>query len=144
VDAVQNLALFYIIPVALWLLVLLILLRVWLTGRLQDSLAYLVYVRERKSLFISLLVALAGTRAITAAFNIAAGLGWMAGSVNVEAVGVLSAIAGSVIVLLFAWFLLWRGPSRAPQALVLDVPEHLMYSLGALDLAEQSQHREPP
>jgi hypothetical protein len=143
-DAVQNLALFYIIPVALWLVVLLILLRVWLTGRLQDSLAYLVYVRERKSLFISLLAALACTRAITAAFNIAVGLGWMAGSANVEAVGVLSAIAGSVIVLLFAWFLLLRGPSRVPKALVLDVPEHLMYSLGALDLAEQSQRGEPP
>jgi ABC-type nickel/cobalt efflux system permease component RcnA len=144
VNAVQNLALFYVIPVALWLVVLLILLRVWLTGRLQDSLAYLVYLRERKALFISLLVALACTRAVTAAFNIAMGLGWVVGSTTAEAVAVLSAIVGAILVLLFAWFLLWRGPTRKSRTLVLDVPDHLMYSLGVLDEAERSRQNESP
>jgi hypothetical protein len=143
-NAVQSLALFYIVPVALWLVVLLILLRVWLTGRLQDSLAYLVYLRERKTLFVSLLVALAGTRVVTAIFNIATGLGWMTSTPGVEAVGVLSAIVGAVLVLLFAWFLLWRGPSRTSKAVVLDVPEELAYSLGVLDRAERARQGERP
>jgi hypothetical protein len=138
-DAVQNVALFYVVPVVLWIVVVLLLLRVWLTGRLQDSLAYLVYMRERKTLFISLLLALAGTRVLTAIFNIATGLGWMASSPNVEAVGVLGAVVGAVLVLLFAYFLLWRGPSQTSATVVLDVPEQMAYSLGVLDRAERSQ-----
>jgi hypothetical protein len=143
-DAAQNVALFYVVPVVLWIVVVLLLLRVWLTGRLQDSLAYLVYLRQRKTLFISLLLALAGTRVLTAIFNIATGLGWMASSPNVEAVGVLSAIVGAVLVLLFAYFLLWRGPSRTSATMVLDVPEQMAYSLGVLDRAERSQRGERP
>lgn len=139
-DQTQLLTLFYIIPIALWVVVLLILLQVWLTRKLEDSLAYLVYLRERKVLFVSLLVGLAGTRAISAAVKVANGFGWVDNTVELW-VGIIASIVGALIVFFFAWFLLWKGPSRLPRPLVLDVPEHLTYSLGVLDRAEKEQSR---
>ena len=135
-DQAQALALFYVIPIALWVAVLVILLQVWLTRKLEDSLAYLVYLRERKVLFVSLLVALAGTRAISAVIKVANGFGWVDNNAALWA-GIVTSVVGAAIVFVFAWFLLWKGPSRLPSPLVLDMPEQLAYSLGVLDRAEK-------
>ncbi len=140
-NGLQSLTLFYLIPIVLWLCLLLIVCWIWWTKRLEDSLAYLVYLRERKVLFVSLLAALAALRVVTAVINIASGFGYVSAAALLE-IGVVASIIGGVIVFAFAWLLLWRGPRRTPAPLVLDVPQHLAYSLGALDRAES--HRTEP
>jgi hypothetical protein len=135
-DALQDLALFYIVPIALWITLLLIVCWVWWSRKLEDSLAYLVYLRERKVQFVSLIAGLACLRVAAALINLASGFGWV-DSAAVLVTGVVASILGAAIVFLFGWLLLWRGPSRLPQPLVLDLPPHLTYSLGALDRAEQ-------
>ena len=137
-DQTQAITLFYVIPIALWVAVVVILLQVWLSRKLETSLAYLVYLRERKVLFISLLVALAGTRAASAVVRVANGFGWVGNGAELWT-GIAMSILGAVIVLLFAWFLLWKGASRLPQPMVLDVPDSLTYSLGVLDRAERER-----
>ncbi len=143
-DGSQEVALLNIVATALWLAVLLILLKVWLTRRLEDSLAYLVYLRERKVLFVSLLGTLAALRVVTALLNVASGLGWSIRSSTVSTVGLGASLVGAVLVFLFAWLILWKGPSRVRPSVVLDVPEHFSYSLGVVDRAEsQREGREP-
>jgi len=134
-DALQDLALFYIIPIALWLTLLLIVCWIWWTRKLADSLAYLVYLRERKVLFVSLIAGLACLRVAAGLVNLVSGFGWVS-SFAVLITGVVASVTGGVIVFLFGWLLLWRGPTRLPQPLVLDLPAHLTYSLGVLDRAE--------
>jgi hypothetical protein len=134
-DGLQELALFYLIPVALWLTLLLIVCWIWWTRKLADSLAYLVYLRERKVLFVSLIAGLASLRVAAGLVNLVSGFGWVS-AFAVLVTGVVASIAGAVIVFLFGWLLLWRGPSRLPRPLVLDLPDHLTYSLGVLDRAE--------
>jgi hypothetical protein len=143
VNEAQNLALFYLIPIALWVALLLIVFRVWWSRKLEDSLAYLVYLRERRVLFVSLIVGLAFLHMANEAVKIANGFGWI-GDYATLGVGIVVSVAGTLIVFLFAWFLLWRGPSQVPRPIVLDVPENLAYSLGVLDRAERERRgREP-
>jgi hypothetical protein len=137
-NGLQNLTLFYLIPIALWLTVLLIVCWIWWSKRLEDSLAYLVYLRQRKVLFVSMLAALAADRVVAGVINLASGFGYISATGVLEA-GIVASIIGGVIVFLFGYLLLWRGPSRVPSPLVLDLPAHLAYSLGALDRAE-SEH----
>lgn len=137
-DALQTLALFNLVPIALWLTLLLIVCWIWWTKRLQDSLAYLVYLRERKVLFVSMLGALAVLRVVGAVISLASGFGYVS-STELLLTGVVGSILGGVVVFLFGWLLLWRGPARTATPLVLDVPEHLTYSLGALDRAESER-----
>lgn len=137
-NVVQDLALFYVIPIALWIALLAILFRVWWSSKLEDSLAYLVYLRERKVLFVSLIGGLAVVHVINEFVKIANGFGWV-GSYATAGVRIVASVAGSVIVFLFAWFLLWVGPARLPRPLVLDVPDHLTYSLGVLDRVEKER-----
>ncbi len=134
-NTVQGLALFYAIPIALWLGLLAILFRVWWSHKLEDSLAYLVFLRERKVLFISLLAALTVLHVIVEFVNLVNGLGGLPDSFALG-LGLVATIVGALIVFLFAWFLLRgaAGPHRSP--VVLDLPEHLAYSLGVLDRAE--------
>jgi hypothetical protein len=139
-DALQDLALFYVVPIALWLTLLLIVCWVWWTRKLEDSLAYLVYLRERKVLFVSLIAGLACLRVAAALVNLMSGFGWVNG-LGVLVTGVAASIIGALIVFLFGWLLLWRGPSRLPQPLVLDIPNHLTYSLGVLDRSETKGDR---
>ncbi len=142
-NGLQSLTLFYLIPIVLWLCLLLIVCWIWWTKRLEDSLAYLVYLRERKVLFVSLLAALAALRVVTAVLNIASGFGYVSAAALLES-GVVASIIGGVIVFFFAWLLLWRGPRQTPAPLVLDVPQHLTYSLGALDRAESHRTESSP
>ena len=142
-NGLQSLTLFYLIPIVLWLCLLLIVCWIWWTKRLEDSLAYLVYLRERKVLFVSLLAALAALRVVTAVINIASGFGYVSAAALLE-IGVVASIIGGVIVFAFAWLLLWRGPRQTPAPLVLDVPQHLAYSLGALDRAESHRSETTP
>jgi hypothetical protein len=132
----EDLTLFYLVPIALWLTLLVIVCWIWWAKKLEDSLAYLVYLRERKVQFVSLIVGLACLRVVAALVNLVSGFGWVS-SFDVLVTGVAASIIGGTIVFLFGWLLLWRGPSRQTQPLVLDVPAHLAYSLGALDRAEQ-------
>jgi hypothetical protein len=137
-NAAQDVALFYVIPIALWIGLLLILIRVWWTSTLEDSLAYLVYLRERKALFITLLVGLAAVHMANESVKFANGFGWIGDSMTL-AVGLAATFLGALILFLFAWFLLWRAPSQVQRPIVLDVPEHLAYSLGVLDRAERGR-----
>lgn len=132
----QALAFFYVIPIALWLALLGVLVRVWWSRRLEDSLAYLVFLRERKVLFISLLVALTVLHIVVEFVNLLNGLGGIAGPA-VLGFGLVATTVGAVIVFLFAWFLLRGAATGARHPVVLDVPEHIAYSLGVLDRAEQ-------
>ncbi|HTT14631.1 MAG TPA: hypothetical protein VMG81_02475 [Thermoplasmata archaeon] len=138
----QDLALFYLIPIALWLTLLLIVCWIWWTKRLEDSLAYLVYLRERKVRFVSLIGALALTRIVAAVVNLASGIGWVSG-LAVLVTGIVASVLGGILVFLFGWLLLWRGPAAVPHPLVLDVPEHLAYSLGVVDRTDRETDLPP-
>jgi hypothetical protein len=140
VNGLQDLALFYLIPIALWLTVLLVVCWIWWTKRLEDSLAYLLYLRERKLLFVSLLAALASTRVAAALVNLASGFG-LVSATAVLVTGIVASIVGGSIVFLFGWQLLWRGPTSLPSPLVLDLPDHVTYSIGAVDRAEADRER---
>jgi hypothetical protein len=142
-NAAQDVALFYVIPIALWVGLLLILFRVWWMSTLEDSLAYLVYLRERKALFITLLVGLAAVHMTNESVKFANGFGWVGASATL-AVGLAATFLGALILFLFAWFLLWRAPSEIRRPIVLDVPEHLAYSLGVLDRAEREREAPEP
>jgi hypothetical protein len=140
VNELQELALFNLIPIALWLTLLFLVCWIWWSKRLQDSLAYLVYLRERKVLFVSMLAGLAALRVVGAIVSLASGFGYVS-SGQLLLTGLVGSVIGGVIVFLFGWLLLWRGPAHTPAPLVLDVPEHLTYSLGALDRAESERSR---
>jgi hypothetical protein len=140
VNEAQDLALFYFVPIALWAALILILFRVWWSRKLEDSLAYLVYLRERKVLFVSLIVGLACLHVVNESVKVANGFGWVSGYATLG-VGLVASIAGAAILFLFAWFLVWRGPARLPDPVVLDLPENLAYSLGVLDRAEKARDR---
>ena len=138
--AAQYLALFYLIPIALWLALLAVLFRVWWSRKLEDSLAYLVFLRERKVLFISLLVGLTAVHLFAESVRLANGLGWLNDFATLG-IGLVTSVVGALIVFLFAWFLLRGSSGRRTQPVVLDVPEHLIYSLGVLDRAESDRER---
>ncbi len=133
----EAIALFYLIPIALWLALLGVLFRVWWSHKLEDSLAYLVFLRERKVLFLSLLGALTVLHVTVEVVNIANVLGWLGGPA-VIGFGLVATLLGSLIVFLFAWFLLGAKPSNT-KPMVFDGPEHLAYSLGIIDRAESGR-----
>ncbi len=137
----QDLAFFYLVPIALWFALLAILVRVWWSGKLEDSLAYLVFLRERKLLFVSLLVALTVLHIGVEFVNFASTFNSIGGTA-VLAFGIGATTVGALIVFLFAWLLLRRPPPGPRRSLVLDLPDNIAYSLGALDRAESGS--EPP
>lgn len=139
----QDLAFFYLAPIALWLALLAILVRVWWSGKLEDSLAYLVFLRERKLLFVSLLVALTLLHVGVELVNIVSTFESIGGTAML-AFGLGTTTVGALIVFLFAWLLLRRPPKGPRRSLVLDLPDHLAYSLGALDRAESGSGPSPP
>ena len=134
----QAIALFYLIPIALWLALLGILFRVWWSHTLEDGLAYLVFLRERKVLFVSLLAGLTILHVIVEVVNIGFVLGWFAG-LSVLTFGLAASVIGSVLVFLFGWVLLRGAGPTSPRPAVLDGPEHLAYTVGLVDRAEAAQ-----
>jgi len=138
VNEAEVLAFFYLIPVALWLTILAILLQVWWGGKLEDSLAYLVFLRERKVLFVSLIAGMAAVHLVNESVKILYGVGGISESTTLT-VGLMASLAGAALVFLFAWFLLRGAQTKVARPIVLDVPPHMVYSLGVLDRAEQEQ-----
>ena len=134
----QAIALFYLIPIALWLALLGILFRVWWSHKLEDGLAYLVFLRERKVLFVSLLAGLTVLHVIVEVVNIGYVLGWFAG-LSVLTFGLTASVVGSVLVFLFGWVLLRGAGPKTAHPTVLDGPEHLAYTLGLVDRAEAAK-----
>lgn len=138
VNEAQQLAVYYVIPIALWLTLLAILFRVWWSRKLEDSLAYLVFLRERKVLFVSLIALMAVIHLSNESIKIATGIGWIGGPVALEA-GLTASVAGALTLFFFAWSLLRGAAKRVARPIVLDIPPHLAYSLGVLDRAEQER-----
>jgi pilus assembly protein TadC len=134
----DTLALFYVIPIALWLALVVILFRVWWSRKLEDSLAYLVFLRERKVLFVSLFASLAALHVAEESLQITNGFGWISDSMTLD-IGLAGSVAGAVIIFLFGWLLLRGASIHVQRPIVLDVPPQLAYSLGVLDRSEQEQ-----
>ncbi len=139
-DTAQYVALFYLVPIALLLALLAVLFRVWWSRKLEDSLAYLVFLRERKVLFISLLVGLATDHLVGQSARLANGFGWLS-DYAMLGIGIVTSVVGALLVFLIAWLLLRGGADRRSQPVVLDVPEHLVYSLGVVDRAESLREK---
>lgn len=142
-DSAQAFALFYVVPIALWFALLAVLFRVWWSHKLEDSLAFLVFLRERKVLFVSLLISLTVVHIGSLFVRLANGFGWVDDWVALG-FGLIASVVGSLIVFLFAWFLLRVGSPGSRAPVVLDLPEHLAYSLGVLDRAEKNEERARP
>jgi hypothetical protein len=142
VDVVQTLTLFYVIPIALWLALIGVLFRVWWTRRLEESLAYLVFLRQRRAFFTSLIVGLAALHVLYESVRISNGFGWIS-NVYMFEIGIGTSVAGGVLVFLFAWRLLWRGAPQRSLSTVLDLPEPLLYSLGVVDRTESGRDPRP-
>lgn len=131
-------ALFYIIPIALWLTLVVILFRVWWSRKLEDSLAYLVFLRRRKVLFVSLFASLAALHVAEESLLLANGLGWISTSMTLD-VGLVGSVVGGVLIFSFGWLLLRGAASQVSRPIVVDVPAHLAYSLGVLDRSEHDK-----
>jgi hypothetical protein len=136
--ALQNLALFYLIPIALWLALVVILFRIWWSQKLEDSLAYLVFLRERKVLFMSLFIGLAVLHVAEESLLMTNAFGWISERTT-EIIGLAGSVVGAVIIFLFGWLLLRGAASKVGRPVVLDVPPHLAYTLGVLDRSEQER-----
>jgi Mn2+/Fe2+ NRAMP family transporter len=134
----DSLALFYVIPIILWLVLVVILFRVWWSRKLEDSLAYLVFLRQRKVLFVTLFASLAALHVAEDSLQITNGFGWISDTMTVD-IGVAGAVVGGIIIFLFGWLLLRGAATHVQRPIVLDVPAHLAYSLGVLDRSEQEQ-----
>lgn len=136
----NGFALFYLIPIALWLALVVILFRVWWSRKLEDSLAYLVFLRQRKVLFVSLFASLAVLHVAEESLQLSNGFGRISSSTTVG-IGVVGSVAGAIIIFVFGWILLRGASSQVARPIVLDVPPHLAYSLGVLDRAEEESRK---
>jgi hypothetical protein len=136
VDPAQEVALFYALPIALWLSLLLILLRTWTAHRLEESLAYLIYIRERKLRFVLLFAGVALTQIVNATNRLLSIFLGLSGP-GIVAVSITAEAAGGLLVALIGWNLLWQAPRQIGRETVLDVSEPMAYALGVVDRAER-------
>ncbi len=138
----EALALVYFVPILFWFAVIGLLFRIWWSRRLEDSLAYLVFLRERKVLFVSLILGLAALHVTNSLVKMFNGFGWVS-DYDALGIGMVVAVAGSVIVFLFGWTIL-RVPASGPDhPLTVDGPAHFLYAAGVVDRVEHDADRGP-
>ncbi len=140
VNGAQEVALFYAIPIAFWLTLLFILFRTWLSNRLEESLAYLVYVRERRFLFLFMIGGVAVTQIVNALNRLVSAFLGLGGP-GVLGVSITAEAIGGLLVARIGWMLLVQAPQRVGRETVVDVPEPMAYALGVVDRADR---RDPP
>lgn len=127
----------YLLPLAIWLVFLIVMVRVLLAGKLEDSLGYLVILRRRRNEFVALLSLLAVSQIIKDGIEIAWGVGSFGESVTVISSVVLNIISAGALFAI-AWVLLRPKSVTPTEDRLLTTMAESLYALGKPE--EFAQH----
>ena len=127
----------YVLPLILWLVFLLVVVRVLLSGALEDSLGYLVILRRRRNEFVALLAILAVSQIAKDAIQVVGGLGSLSEGVSVLLALVLN-IIGAGALFAIAWALLRPKAVTPAEDRLLSTMAESLYVLGK---PEEFAHR---
>jgi hypothetical protein len=124
-----TIGLFYVAPLALWVIFLAVVGRVLSGKSLEDSFAYLVILKRRRTQFVAMLILLAVSQITKDAIQVA----WSVGSLSDTAMLVPSIVlnvvsAGAVVGL--AWALLRKASLTPEEDRVLSSTAEAMYAMG--------------
>lgn len=110
-------------------------LQVWGAGELRDSLAYIVYLNERRTRFAALFTLVLVGYVLTGVVSVIGTMDLLRTTfvVTLRAVSFVTASVGLLLILVWGF-----RPRRATvgERTVLDAPESRLYALGLVDRSE--------
>jgi hypothetical protein len=124
-----TLGILYVLPLVIWVIFLGIVWRVFASGSLEDSLAYLVILRSRRNRFVGFLALLAVSQIVKDSVQVVWGLG-SASDPLMLAVSIVCNVVSALALVGLAWTLLTRGSLTPMEDRVLSNTAEALYAIG--------------
>ena len=127
--SIATVGVLFALPLAIWLVFLVVVVRVLLAGALEDSLGYLVILRRRRNQFVALLAILAVSQIVKDTIQILWGIAEIGQSVASLASPGFNIISAAAVFSL-AWLLLRAKTVTPKEDRLLSSMAESLYALG--------------
>lgn len=127
--SIVTVGVLFALPLAIWLVFLVVVVRVLLAGALEDSLGYLVILRRRRNEFVALLAVLALSQIVKDTVQILWGISEIGQSVT-SLVALGFNIISAAAVFSLAWLLLRPKTVTPKEDRLLSTMAESLYAIG--------------